>query len=120
MSLSLDLNDYPNEIAVKRRELLKLEQTIRRLSETATTFADQIDQMVAFDAELSNEAQRRAKKAQLRQSDEGYIQASKALADVQDQKAEIEIDLQLLRDQFGLLKLHERERLAHIEGQLVA
>ena len=120
LTMSLDLNDYPNEIAVKRRQLLRIEQTIRRLSEAATTFANQIDQMVAFDAELSNETQRRAKKAQLRRSDEGYVQASKALADAQDQKTEIEIELQLMRDQFGLLKMQERDRIAQIERQWVA
>jgi len=117
MSLEMTLEDYPNAMAKKRRAILKLDQQIRQLSETLATFSDQIDQLVAFDAELTNEAQRKAKKSQLRQQDQGYVVALAALRQVEYQKSDLEIDLRLLSEEFSVLKLQRRERLAQLELQ---
>ena len=118
--MPLSINDYPDEIALKRRALLKVEQSIRDLNKALGAFSAQIDQMVAFDKQLSNEAQRRAQRERLRQENVGYVQTLAALDEAHDVKADIEIDLELIRNQFGLLKFQERERIARIEGQLVA
>ena len=120
MTLELSLEDYPNEMVKKRRAILKLDQQIRQLSETLATFSDQIDQLVAFDAELTNEAQRKAKRAELRQQDQGYVVALAALRKVEDQKSDLEIDLKFLSEEFSVLKLQWRERLAQLQLQAAA
>lgn len=44
-----------------------------------------------------------------------YIEASLALKYAQDKRAEKDIELQLLRNQFSLLKLDRRETIARLE-----
>lgn len=115
----MKLTDYPDAIADLQRQLLRTEQHLRQLSESVTFCTAAIDRQIAFDSELRNDSQRKARRAELLESDPDYITATNALKAAQDQKAELEIELGLLRNQFSLLKLEKREAIAVRELQLV-
>jgi hypothetical protein len=78
----------------------------------------EIDTTIAFDTELRNDAQRKARRLDLMSTAE-YRKAVANLQMAQDERAEIDIDLNLLRNQFSVLKLEKREAIAIRELQLV-
>lgn len=112
------LIDYPVAIAERQRHLLQTEQHIRRLQDIVTRLTAEIDTAIAFDKDLKNDAQRKAKRLEL-MSVPDYRRASANLQITQDERAEIEIDLSLLRNQFSVLKLQLREAIASRELQVV-
>lgn len=61
----MKLVDYPVAIAEKERQLLRIEQHLRRLQDTVNRLTAEIDTEIAFDSELRNDAQRRAKRLEL-------------------------------------------------------
>lgn len=114
----MKLIDYPIAIAEKQRQLLQTEQHIRRLQDIINRLAAEIDTAIAFDHELKNDAQRKAKRLEL-MSAPHYRRAAANLQITQDERAEIEIDLNLLRNQFSVLKLQFREAIAARELQVL-
>jgi hypothetical protein len=112
------LLDYPANIAQKQRELLQAEQHIRRLQDILNRITAEVDTTIAFDGELRNDAQRKAKRLELMKTSD-YRKAATNLQIAQDRRAEIEIDLGLLRNQFSVLKLEIRESIASRELQML-
>jgi hypothetical protein len=114
----MKLIDYPAAIAEKQHQLLRAEQYVRRLKDVVDRLTAEIDTDIAFDTELRNDAQRKAKRIELMKGAE----YRKALANLQiayDERAELEIDLNLLRNQFSVLKLEKRETIATRELQVL-
>lgn len=109
------LNQYPEEIAGLQRQILKADQQIRQLSESVAIFTVAIDRQIAFDSSLKNDAQRKALRAALMESDHNYSTASTALKAAQDHREELLIKLQFLRNRFSVLKLHMRETIVRQE-----
>lgn len=116
--ISMKLIDYPAEIAEKQRQLLRIEQHIRRLQEIVNGLTAEIDTAIAFDSDLKNDAQRKAKRLELMSTAE-YRKAVANLLMAQDERAEIEIDTNLLRNQFSVLELQLREAIAACELQML-
>jgi hypothetical protein len=114
----MKLLEYPMAIAQKQRELLRADQHVRRLQEVLNHLTADIDTTIAFDAELRNDAQRKAKRLELMKSAE-YRRAANNLLIAQDNRSEIDIDLALLRNQFSVLKLEMRDAIAVRELQVV-
>ncbi|GAB4377990.1 MAG: hypothetical protein Kow00121_28940 [Elainellaceae cyanobacterium] len=114
----MKLLDYPATIAEKQRELLQTDQRIRRLKDVLDRLTAEIDTTIAFDAELRNDAQRKAKRLDLMKSGE-YRKAVANFQIAQDERAALEIDLALLRNQFSVLKLEKREAISLREMQLL-
>lgn len=114
----MKLIDYPDAIAQKQRELLQADQHIRRLQEVVNHLTADIDTTIAFDSTLKNDAQRKARRLDLMKSPE-YRKAISNLLMAQDRRAEIEIDLTLLRNQLSVLKLEMREAITRREVQLL-
>lgn len=112
------LLDYPAAIAQKQRDLLRTEQHMRRLQDVLNRLTAEIDTTIAFDTTLRNDAQRKAKRLELMAAAD-YRKAATNLQIAQDQHAELEIDLNLLRNQFSVLKLEIRESLASREMQIL-
>jgi len=111
------LIDYPAAIAQQQREFLREEQHVRRLQEIVNRYTADIDAQIAFDTDLRNDAQRKAKRIELMRSPDRQ-RAWANLQMAQDRRAEIEIDLNLLRNQFSVLKLEMREAIALRELQV--
>ncbi|MDY7022693.1 MAG: hypothetical protein SWJ54_15265 [Cyanobacteriota bacterium] len=114
----MNLSDYPQAIANVQQELLKVQQRLRTAKETVAFCLSTIDRAIAFDRELKNDAQRKAKRKELLESDSDYIEASQSLSKLEDLQVELEIELGLLRNQFSVLKLDRRESIAQIEAQV--
>jgi hypothetical protein len=113
----MNLHDYPTAIAQVQRQLLKRTQQLRTLQEGLAFCLSAIDRQVAFDQGLKNDNQRKARRAELMESDSDYIRALLELRQVEDDRAELEIDLQLLQSQLALLKLERRDAIARLELQ---
>lgn len=114
----MKLIDYPNAIAQTQRQLLQAEQHIRRLQEVVNNLTAEFDTSIAFDITLKNDAQRKARRVEMMQSVE-YRRAVTNLLTAQDRRAELEIDLNLLRNQLSVLKLELRERITQRELQML-
>jgi len=113
--IKAQLNQYPEEIANLQRQVLQADQQIRQLSESITIFTAAIDRQIAFDASLKNDAQRKARRAALMESDDNYSTTATALKTAQDHREELLIKLQFLRNRFSVLKLHMREAIVRQE-----
>ncbi len=110
------LIDYPDAIAQKQRQLLQTEQQIRRLQEALNNITAAIDTTIAFDTTLKNDAQRKARRTEMLRKAE-FRNALNKLQLTQDRRTEIEIDLNLLRNQFAVLMLELRESVIQRETQ---
>lgn len=110
--IKLQLSQYPDAIADLQRQLLKADRQVRQLSESVMILTAAIDRQIAFDTSLKNDAQRKAKRIELMGSDSDYITASIALRAAQDRRESVLIELQLLRNQFSILKLDRQEAIA--------
>lgn len=113
----MHLNQFPKAIHQSQRKLLKTAQTVRRLQENLDSLTAQVDYSIAFDAELKNDAQRKARRAVLCETPE-YIEAVTLLYTAKDKQAELETDHQLLLNQFTVAKLQIREAIASKEALL--
>lgn len=114
----MKLNEYPIQIANLQRQLLAQEQQVRRLKDTLATFDREIEGTIAFDPDLKNDAQRKAKRAEL-MATEDYQGLLLDLRSAQDTQAELEIDLEFLRSQFSVAKLEQREAIVSMELAVV-
>jgi hypothetical protein len=114
----MKLFDYPTAIAQQQRQLLQTDQHIRRLQDILNHLTAAIDTAIAFDTDLKNDAQRKARRVEMMASAE-YRKALGNLLIAQDKRTEIEIDLNLLRNQLSVLKLEMRETITNRELQLV-
>jgi hypothetical protein len=114
----MKLVDYPAAIAQQQRSLLREEQHVRRLQEVLNRITAEVDTQIAFDPDLRNDAQRKARRIELMKSSE-YQKAVINLQMAQDRRAELEIDLNLLRNQFSVMKLEIRDAIASRELQVL-
>lgn len=115
----MDLHQLPQTIADIQRSMLAQEGEIRYIKATLTTFDREIEGAIAFDSELKNESQRKAKKAEL-QAEEDYQRLCYRLQRAQDALAVSQIDLELLRSRFSVLKLESRWAIAQLEAEAAA
>lgn len=106
------LKEFPQAIAQVQRQLLKTDQQLRQLSESVAILTAAIERQIAFDPTLKNDAQRKARRTELMESDRDYIAAANALKSVQDRRETLLIELQFLRNQFSVLKLDVRAAIA--------
>lgn len=113
----MNLADYPIAISNIQKKLLKLEKNIRKLEEFLASAYSAIDREIAFNSELKNEAQRKAKRQELIAGSTEIVTSGIDLQNLKDKQASLEIDLQLLRNQFSILKLEKREAIALLEVQ---
>ena len=124
----MKLTDYPTAMllwsgfanADLQRQLLKLDQHLRQLNESVTFFNSEIDRRIAFDTNLKNDAQRKARHQALMEKDGDYINVCTALKETQDKRTLVDIDLQLLKNQFSVMKLERRGAIAQLEAQAAA
>lgn len=113
----MNLKDYPNAIAQLQRRILDLDQTLIGLTETVSILGVELEKQVLSDPSLTNDSKRKARRLELQQSDLDYCKAANQLKTAQVERDRLDIDLQLLRNQFSVLKLEERRAIATLELQ---
>lgn len=110
--------DYPDAIARIQRQILDLDQHLIGLTESVKIFEAEIDKAIAFDVTLKNEAQRKARRIELQQTDGDYYAASRLLKETKEKRETLAIELELLRNQFAILKLEKHEVIARLEVEI--
>jgi predicted Zn-dependent protease len=113
----MKLSEFPQAIAYSQTENLKAEQAVRHWQSQVDRAIAAIEQAIAFDKSLTNEAQRKATRIEMMGQPEVQT-ALETLQLVQGQKTERTIGLELLRNQFSVAKLAERKRIAELEAAL--
>ncbi|NJN38726.1 MAG: hypothetical protein HC790_08385 [Acaryochloridaceae cyanobacterium CSU_3_4] len=111
----MNLNEYPMAIAQVQRQILGLDQELIGLQETVSFVAVELEKQVIADISLTNDTKRKARRLELQQSDPDFYQVSLDLKKAQAQREAREIELQLLLNQFSVLKLTERRAIALLE-----
>lgn len=112
----MQLVQFPQAIHSCQHNLLKAGQLVRQLQANLDRLSAKIDSEVAFDLELKNEAQRKARRIALTETPE-YAKAMELLQVAKDRLTEMEIDHQLLLNQFAVLKLRKWESIVQKEIQ---
>jgi len=110
----MQLNEYPEAIAQLERTQLQQIRQVRDLKNSLAEMDANIKYTVAFDLDLKNDRQRDAQTSELKASP-GYQSLILELQEAQDRQVELEIELELLRNQFTVAKLEIRERIAQME-----
>lgn len=113
----MKLAQYPQAIADAEKDLLKANQALRRSQAELDQLNAAIDSAIAHDSELKNDAQRKAKRAEL-MAESLYQECLKELHYTIDNRTACEIELNLLRNQFTAQKLLLQESIALRELQL--
>jgi hypothetical protein len=111
----MKLNEYPVAIAQAQRQTLALDQELIGLQETVSFLMMEVEKQVIADANLTNDAKRKARRLELQQSDPDFYRASIDLKKAQAKREALGIELQLLLNQFSVLKLEERRAIALME-----
>ncbi|MGA7936069.1 MAG: hypothetical protein WCA35_21120 [Kovacikia sp.] len=117
---SLKLADYPEAIALLQGQILRLDQELTRLNESLAVYAVEIEKQVLADASLSNDAKRKAARLNFQQLDPDYSGTAIKLKTTQVSRDSLQIELDLLRNQFQVEKLQLRYVIAQMESAVAA
>jgi len=115
--LEMHLKQYPKAIAAKQTQLLELRQSIATVRETIAGREIDIDRAVAFDPDLKNDGQRKARRAELVRADMDLLYLLERLDELDSQREKAEIELNLLLNQFAIAKLEKRQTIAQMEAE---
>ena len=107
----MNLSEFPIEISRHQRKLLAQDQLVRRMQSDVDQLIAQIDYETAFDTELKNDAQRKAKRLE-RMTADPYLGSAEELQAAIDRRIDLRIGLQLLQNQFDVAKLELTEIVA--------
>lgn len=113
----LTLQEMPRAIADLQQELTHLDLALSDQKQSVMFCLSAIDRKVANDKDLKNDTQRKARRAELMESDPDYQQAARELRRLEILKSELDIDLALLLNLFSVRKLEARQAIAELERQ---
>lgn len=104
--------NLPEQISSIMRALLDVDLEIQDLKLTQILpFERKIDREIAFDIDLKNEAQRRARRCELEENS-AYVEMLEHIARLESQKKILAIDVELLRMQFSRWKIEQKYMIA--------
>lgn len=112
----LKLEKYPIQIAELSKDLVKMQNQQRRLAESLAIIDNQIDRAIAFDTDLKNDAQRKAKAKELREESSQRAELSAQLQELGDRIRLLEIDIEYYRNEYRLRVLLLRQEVARLES----
>ena len=114
----LDLRKYPSAIAELEIKIHRLDQEIAISQNNLKLVEYDIDQQVAFDASLSNDAKRKAMRVALLEMHPEYSNYEDKLEVFKNQRTLDLIEIDKLRGEFSVAKLEARERIARHEATI--
>lgn len=112
----MQLHEYPGAIAQLQHQLLNVNARIEKISQDINRICNKFESQVAFDPELKNDSQRKAKKTELIQQSGDHEQLSNNLFLETFTRSQLEIRLEQLRSEFAVLRLLKRESIAKMEA----
>ena len=110
------LADFPDAIAHAQTQKQAARLMVENLEGRVTRAEARVDHAIAFDTDLKNDGQRKAKRAELLETEE-FEKLHAALHAARGVVIETEIELGLLLNQFSVAKLEERRAIATLELQ---
>lgn len=110
--MQLSLGQYPAAIAKVSNQILAIDEQIQEFKMRGEAIESGIELVVAFDAELKNDSQRKAKKLQGLQASTHYQQAITALSRLGNDRTDLVNQLEQLRGEFSVAKLEFRAAIA--------
>jgi hypothetical protein len=113
----MNLNEYPQAIALTETELYTVTVSIDRTRKSITRIELEIDTQIAFNCELKNDAQRKAKRAAMLDQHTQHWEYTEFLEEMKSKEQAVLIELHRLRGEFSVLKLAKREEIARLELQ---
>jgi hypothetical protein len=111
----MKLSNCPHAIATAQQKLLNLGKDIASARNALLLEENSIDQAIAFSSDFKNDSQRKTAKAQMLQESALYQSLTQNLADLTDKYNRVDINLQLVKNNFTVAKLEMRERIAKME-----
>jgi hypothetical protein len=111
----MKLSNFPHAIATASYKLLNLGKDIASARNALLLEENSIDQAIAFSSDFKNDSQRKTAKAQMLQESALYQSLTQNLADLTDKYNRVDINLQLVKNNFTVAKLEMRERIAKME-----
>jgi hypothetical protein len=109
------LNEYPQAIALLEEKILVVSCEVEIQTELLGFMDGEIETAIASDSQLKNEQHRKAKRLELQQQPD-YLAAKSSLKEAKEQQARLAIKLNLLRNEFSVMKLEYRMQIASLEA----
>jgi hypothetical protein len=117
----MKLNEYPSAIAQTSQSINAIDRQIAQLRQDIAHLEGKADLIVAFEATLKNDNQRRARRFEILDSNSDYQDLQLQLIHVTSEKANAIAQLEYLRNQFSVARLEARwamaERLIGLEAR---
>ena len=111
----MKLSNFPHAIATAQQKLLNLGRDITIARNALLLEENSVDQAIAFSSDFKNDSQRKTAKAQMLQESALYQSLTQNLAGLTDKYNRVDINLQLVKNNFTVAKLEMRERIAKME-----
>ncbi|MBD2156207.1 hypothetical protein [Leptolyngbya sp. FACHB-16] len=112
----MKLSDFPGAIAALQQVVRTAKDCRDQTENRLARLKLRVEYAVAFDSDLKNDNQRKAKLGELMSTAE-MEEAVTSLNKAQDTVAQAEIELTLMLNQFSVAKLETRQAIATIEMQ---
>jgi len=111
----MKLSNFPHAIATAQQKLLNLGKDLTIVRNQLLLEENSIDQAIAFSSDFKNDSQRKTAKAQMLQVSALYQSLAHKLAGLTVKSNRVNINLQLVKNNFTVAKLEMRERIAKLE-----
>ncbi|NJR39896.1 MAG: hypothetical protein HC781_15090 [Leptolyngbyaceae cyanobacterium CSU_1_4] len=115
----MKLNQYPDAIAQSKRQLLTADRMAKQAKFKWEEIIAEMDTAIAFDAELKNDAQRKARRNEALKSD-ACVDAFEFYRVAAERLEDLEIDHTLLLHRFSVAKLEAQDTISKTEFQAAA
>ncbi len=110
--MKLSLSQYPSAIAQAAQSVNDVEHQIAEVRQHLARLEGNADRIAAFEANLKNDAQRRARRFEVLQVNPEYERACDALNRLNTEKAHAVARLEHLRNEFSVAKLETQLAIA--------
>ena len=110
--MTMELNHYPGAIAQAAQRVNEVDSEIMAVQQLLNRVKGNADSRSAFDADLKNDLQRKARRFEVLLTDREYQTAINTLMRLTAEKANALAHLEYLRNQFSVAKLETRRAIA--------
>jgi len=110
--MTMELNHYPGAIAQAAQRVNEVDSEIMAVQQLLNRVEGNADSRSAFDADLKNDLQRKARRFEVLLTDREYQTATNTLMRLTAEKANALAHLEYLRNQFSVAKLETRRAIA--------
>ncbi len=110
--MTMELSHYPGAIAQASQRVNELDSEIMAVQQLLYRVEGHADTRSAFDIDLKNDTQRKARRFEVLLIDKEYQTATNTLMRLSAEKANALAHLEYLRNQFSVAKLETRRAIA--------